>query len=461
MSNRTKHLYRFGPFELDAAKRLLLREGEPVPLTPKVFDTLLVLVENSGQVLEKDELMKKLWPDAVVEENNLNQCISTLRKALQESAGEHRYIVTIPGRGYQFVASVTEPPVDEAGPTAPSGVVDHRWRLTRNAWIVSVLAAASVMVMGYLWRAVWPGRTAREARVRSIAVLPFKSLGLLEGDEYLGLGLADALITRLGNVPGTLVRPTSSVVRYTDPSLDPVAAGRQLKVDSVLDGKIQRSGDRIRLTVQLLRVDDGAPLWADRFDESFTDIFSVQDSISEQVTRALLLRLTAPEKQRVTRRYTANAEAYRAYLKGRYYWSKSTPEGLDKAIEAFQQAIEIDPNYALAYAGLADCYVFGSGLGRPLRERVPKARAAIEKALKIDDGLAEAYAPQAYIKLSYDWDWEGAERDFKRAIDLNPSYATARQWYAECLSFQGRSEDRKSTRLNSSHSRASRMPSSA
>jgi DNA-binding winged helix-turn-helix (wHTH) protein/TolB-like protein/cytochrome c-type biogenesis protein CcmH/NrfG len=427
-------LYVFGPFHVDPASRLLLRNGETVPLTPKAFDTLLVLVENSGQILEKEDLMKRVWPDTAVEDNNLNQCISTLRKALGDSPNRHEYIATIPGRGFRFVGGIRLVTAQEGLP--PPG---YRWSLRKK---VSASAAAGAVVIGVICLWIWngPGPAGTGLAVRSIAVLPFKSLATAGDAEYLGLGLADALITRLSNVRGTIVRPTSSVVRYTDPAQDPIAAGRQLKVDSVLEGTIQRSGDRVRLAVRLLLVKDGAPLWADRFDERFTDIFAVQDSISERVTRALALKLSGDERHRVTKRYTGNAEAYRAYLKGRYYWSRSTREGLEIAIEAFQQAIQIDPKYALAYAGLADCYVFGSGRALPLRERVPKARAAIQRALEIDPSLAEAYAPQAYVKLSYDWDWAGAERDFQRAIELNPGYATAHHWYAECLAFMGRFE---------------------
>ncbi|MBI3678871.1 MAG: tetratricopeptide repeat protein [Acidobacteria bacterium] len=442
MASLTNHLYEFGPFRLDPARRLLFHENEVVPLTPKAFDTLIALVEHGGQVLEKEELIRRVWPDTVVEENNLNQCISTLRKALGDSPNEHRYIVTLPGRGYRFAASVRTVGVEETAATAPPGV--QRRAFTRTVIVTALIGA--VATAAYLWTLKQAGRSGAELPVRSLAVLPFKSLAADGGDEYLGLGISDALITRLSNLRRLIIRPTSAVVRYAEGSQDPIAAGRELKVDSVLDGKIQRSGDRIRVTVQLLRVEGGVPLWADQFDQRFADIFDVQDSISERVTGALMVRLSGEEKKRAARRHTANTEAYHAYMKGRFYWSRNTPEDLEKAIESFQQAIRLDPKYALAYAGLADCYVFGRGQAgsrraMPLRERFPIAKAAVTKALELDDTLSEAYAPLAYLKLSYEWDWAGAEKDFLRAIEFSPGYATAHQWYAECLVYLGRLDE--------------------
>ncbi len=394
MSKPARHFYQFGPFRLDAAERLLLREGEPVLLTPKVFDTLLVLVQNSGRLLGKDELMQTVWPDAIVEESNLSQNIFTLRKALGESPTKPKYIETIPRRGYRFIASVREVRYEGADLT---GVA-----------------------------------------VRSIAVLPFKPLGAKNGDEYLGLGLADALITRLSNIGQIVVRPTSSVRKYTGLEQDPVAVGRALRVESVLDGSLRRSGERIRVTVQLVSVRDGVPLWADRFDEKFTDIFVVEDSISERVAAALMLKLTGEDKKRLTKRYTENIEAFQLYLKGRYYWNKRTGQGLKKGIEYFQQAIEKDPTYALAYAGLADCYNLLSLYGVfPPKETMPRAKAAAMRALEIDNTLAEAHTSLAYAKLYYDWDWAGAKREFLRALELNPNYATAHHWYHEYLTAMG------------------------
>ncbi|PYS85104.1 MAG: hypothetical protein DMF67_02285 [Acidobacteria bacterium] len=264
-----------------------------------------------------------------------------------------------------------------------------------------------------------------------MAVLPFKSLGAGAGEDFAGPGMADALITKLSNVKNFNVLPTSAVLKYAGPESDPLAAGRALGVDSVLDGRMQRAGERIRVTVQLLRTGDGAPLWAGQFDENFTNVFAVQDSISDQLTRALTLRLSGEERGQLQKHYTENADAYQAYLKGRYFWNKRTTEGFKKGIENFRQAIAQDPNYALAYAGLADCYARLNERGLPpAQDTAPRAKAAVAKALALDDSLAEAHATLGFIKFRFDWDFPGAGREYERAIRLNPNYAIAHQWYA-------------------------------
>ncbi len=477
MTRPIKHFYEFGSFRLDVTERVLLRDGEPVALTPKSFDTLLVLVQNSGHVLERDELMEMVWPDAIVEENNLRQSISALRKALGDSPNTPQYIETIPRRGYRFVASVRElwdesddlivvervrsrvlieeeEEVDEEQPG--SGEAVGRWgggefspapRLPRSPALLLprlfvLLLVGLATVLSYFWISSRSKPAETGAAVRSIAVLPFKPLVAEGNDEYLGLGLADALIAQLSNLRQLIVRPTSAVRQYTALEQDPVAVGRELKVDSVLDGTIQRLGDRIRVTVQLLSISDGAPLWAETFDATFTDIFAVQDIIAERVARALTLRLTGAELKQLTKHDTESAEAYQAYLKGRYFWNKRTYEGFKKSIEYFQQAIERDPNYVLAYAGLADCYnMLADYTFLSPEEAFPKAEAAVTRALEIDDTLAEAHASLAYIRLHYHWDWIAAEREYKRAIALNPNYATAHQWYGLYLTAMGRFEE--------------------
>lgn len=394
--------YEFGPFRLDVAERLLLRDGEPVLLPPKVFDTLLVLVANGGHIVRKDDLLKAVWPETIVEENNLSQYVSALRKALGDDPEGHRYIETVPKLGYRFVARVT-------GELAGKQIRAHE----------SARGAG--------------------ASVRTIAVLPFKYLGGEGGDEYLGLGIADAIITRLSNLRQIVVRPTSSVRKYASSAYDPVVAGRELRVEAVLEGNIQRVGNRIRATVQLVSVRDEAPLWAEKFDVEFRDIFTVEDAASEQVARALILKLTREEREILTKRYTEDIEAYQLYLKGRYYWNKRSSGGFKKATSYFQQAIDKDPGYALAYAGLADCYNLHSYYGElPPKESFPKAKAASTRALEIDDRLAEAHTSLAFVRAWHDWDWPAAESEFERALDLNPNYATARHWYALYLMAMGR-----------------------
>jgi eukaryotic-like serine/threonine-protein kinase len=275
---------------------------------------------------------------------------------------------------------------------------------------------------------------------RAIAVLPFKMLRREEQtDEYLGVGMADAIITKLSNIRRIIVRPTSSVLKYAHSEADLLAAGHELDVGFVLDGRIQRANDRVRVTVQLIRVRDGAPLWAAKFDENFTDIFTVEDSISGQVAQALMPKLSGEEQEMLSKRETENAQAYQAYLKGRYYWNTFTEEGLAQAIFHFMEAIEEDPNYAQAYAGVADYYNYLGVWGvLPPKESFAAAKDAALKALSLDDTLAEAHTSLAFALLAYDWDWEQAEVSFKRAIELNPSYATAHQWYAYLTGAQGR-----------------------
>lgn len=385
--------YEFGPFRIEPARRLLLRDGAPLPLMPKAFDALLLLVERHGRLLEKDELMKSLWPDVIVEENNLNQKISLLRRTLGENRDEHKYIVTIPGHGYSFVAEVREVSVEP----------QNRGSDTQRA-------------------------------IRTIAVLPFRPPGVDGSDEYLGLGMADALITRLGKIRQLSVRHINTVLSYTKAERDSVHTGRELGVDLILDGSIQKAAGRIRVTVRLLSVSDGSMLWSEKFDEHLTNIFAVEDSISEQVARALMLKLTTTEKKHLTTRHTENAEAYQLYLKSRYFWNKRTAEGLKKSIEYCQQAVASDPDFALAYAGLADGYnLLNYYGGTDPRESYPKAKGAVEQALILDDTLAEAHAALGRIKMCFDWDWPAAEREFRRAIDLNPNYPSAHQWYADYL----------------------------
>lgn len=478
MVRMAKHFYEFGPFCVDALKRRLLRDGKIVPLTPKAFDTLLVLIENSGQVVEKDDLMEKVWPGIAVEENNLTQNVSALRKALGERRDEPQYILTVSGLGYRFIASVNETWPDEVKsglsaavksepvikeehqaehqngfahtstePTTPSATalepVATSGGQRRKVLIASALIIVIVLAgVSYLFiRRARQTAAAANSQIKSIAILPFKSLGSQATDEYIGLGMADALITKLSSIRQINVRPTSSILKYRTEE-DPSAAGRELEVDSVLDGRVQKDGDHIRVTVQLVRVSNGSPLWGKTFDEKYTNIFAVEDRISEEVVQSLLPTITDVQKQQLTRHYTEDTEAYQSYIKGRYYWNKRTTEDVRKAISYYEDAILQDPNYALAYAGLADSYAtLGILDNLPSQETMPKARSAAMRALELDDGLSEAHASLAYVKHRYEWDFAGAEREFKRAIELNPKYPTAHQWYGWYLVSLGRFDE--------------------
>jgi DNA-binding winged helix-turn-helix (wHTH) protein/tetratricopeptide (TPR) repeat protein len=407
---KQKKSYEFGLFRLDVAERRLLREGKPVPVAPKVFETLLVLVERPGLLVAKDELMSHLWPDSFVGDAALARNISDLRRALGESTDGQSYIETVPKSGYRFTAGVRE-----------IGLEDGELMLQRRT-------RSRVVVEEEI-----------ERDIRSIAVLPFRQLGANEGNEHLGLGLADALITRLSNIHQIAVRPTSAVLKYAASAHDPISAARELKVEAVLDGGIQRSGDRVRVTVQLIGLSAEAALWAGTFDEKFTDLFAVEDSISERVAQSLTFKLTGEEERLLAKRYTENTEAYQLYLKGRYYWNKRTGEGLYKGIEYFEEATRSDPNYALAYAGLADCYSKLGDVGIaaiPPKVAFSKAKLAAERALELDSSLAEAHASMGHLHLHH-YDWLAAEKSVKRAIELSPNYATAHHWYAYVCALTG------------------------
>lgn len=467
-----RRFYVFDSYRIDVAKRLLLRDEEPVPLKPKAFETLLMLVQNSGRVVEKDELMRVLWPDTFVEEANLTQHISLVRRALGDSAQERRYIVTVPGRGYCFVGDVKEvlnndrqglqeahtasPALigKEEGETVSSGHQDHSslplvitplttkpWNLSGKALIVGFLLVMLTSAIYYLWRTGKSAQTETNPPIRSIAVLPFKPLNLEADNEYLGIGLADALITKLSNFEQLTVRPTSTVLKYANTSQDPQAAGSALKVDAALSGHIQKTGDGVRVTVQLLSVRDGKSLWAATFDEQWTNIFKLQDSVAEQVAKSVALTITDGQAQ-LTKHHTDNPEAYQLYIKARYHWSRRMPKDVEKAIEYFKQAIATDPSFALAHAGLADCLAVAQGYqGESHYSLTLKAKDAALKALELDQRLAEPHATLGWIKFRHDWDYAGAEREFRRAIELKPGYTTARHWYGFYLAAMGRFDE--------------------
>ena len=406
MAREVKHTYEFGPFRLDATERVLLRSGRLVPLTPKVFDLLLALVENAGRILGKEDLMNRVWADSFVEEGNLTVTISNLRRTLGGYRNGHSYIETVPRRGYRFVARVKDSSNNGQHAEAPPPQIE--------------------------------GVAVKSADSRAIAVLPFKAIGAESADEYIRLGLADALITRLSNIKQLAVRPTTAVRKYAE-AHDPVVIGRELHVATVLDGSVQRAGDRIRVTVQLINTRDGASLWAAKFDEQFTNIFALEDSLSEQVTKALTVKLTGEERRLLSKHGTESSEAYLAYLKGLYFFGRRAAEEFKKAVDCFEQAIAADPFYARAYSGLADCYnLLGAYRALPRDYCMRRAKQAALRALELDDTLAEAHSSLAHIKMVYEWDWSGAEAGFKRAIELNPNCSAAHHWYSVTLRLMGR-----------------------
>jgi DNA-binding winged helix-turn-helix (wHTH) protein/TolB-like protein/Tfp pilus assembly protein PilF len=447
-----KGRYEFLGFRLDVQERLLLRDGASVSITPKIFDMLLLFVENPNRLLGKDEIMRTVWPDTHIDEATLTRTISELRKTLGQTAGEANLVQTVPKRGYRFVAPVAtaSDPAPEVAPTFEpvSQLMDHAAisgneqprstspRNFRPVAILGTLFAGTILILA----GVWAFETTRTSPVsQSVAVLPFKHLGNSGADQFLEVGIADTLITRLSSVPALNVRPASAVRKYSDPDQDPAAVGRILKVDTVLDGSVQTMLDKIRVTLRLIRVRDAKPLWAATLDGDSRDLFSLQDSVSQEVARALKLQLSPNEKDVFVKRSTDDSGAYRSYLKGRFFLGKRSPEGYEKAIDYFQEATRADPSYALAYAGLADVYLLlqGDGLQNP-QGATPKARAAAEKALQLDPALGAAHNSLAAIAEDYDRDYPTAEKEFKLALKLDPGFATAHEWYADYLGLMGR-----------------------
>jgi DNA-binding winged helix-turn-helix (wHTH) protein/TolB-like protein len=431
MNSQAASTFEFGAFRLEIAERRLQRNGDTIAVPPKVFDTLVLLVQNPGRLIGKDELMAKLWPSAIVEEVNLARNISDLRKILGDGTNGTRYIETVPKRGYRFVADVRETVPEETAPASAAEPVIAVVPLPSRFRTFSHMAPAALFVamasMVVWWLAV-PGGSPG-----SLAVLQFRPLDAGSADDSLEVGLTDALITRLSRSLSIPVRPMAAVLRYRDRSEDPLEAGRALRVDAILEGTFQKHDGKIRISVRLLRSRDGKALYAGVFDQGIAELFRLEDAISTELAGALILKL-APERQAVR-----DPAAYAAYLKGRYYWNQRTRESIHRAIDYFHDAIAADPGDALAYSGLADAYLLLPTYERiPHAVMMPLARAAAERAVQVDGGLAEAHASLGLLAENYDLDWARAEREYRAAVRLNPNYPTGRHWYAEYIGTMGR-----------------------
>jgi TolB-like protein/DNA-binding winged helix-turn-helix (wHTH) protein/Flp pilus assembly protein TadD len=435
MSQQDNHSYEFGRFRLKTAERVLLREGELVPLTPKVFEILVTLVEHGGQVVAKDDLMKRVWPNTFVEEGNLTQNISLLRKALGETPGGVQFIETVPRRGYRFVAdtsqswapsaSVPKTRVDSSPLVSIPNTPARATRVKRTPLFAVAAGVVVIGIIGVIYLTGWGAAGSPEA-IQSIAVLPFVDQSSDPDAEYINDKIAESLINSLSKLPQLRVVPRSVVAGYKGREIDVRKVGQELNVRAVVTGKMRRHGDIISIQADLIDVENLAQIWGQHYDHKLSDVLLVQDDISRDIFENLRLKLNVEEKKQL--------EAYRLYLKGRNAWNKRTGDALQQAIEFFNQAIAIDPNYGAAYAGLADCYNMLVVYGRlQPKEGFPKAKEAATKALEIDESSAEAHTSMAFIKFRWDWDRVATESEFQEAIKLKPAYAPAHQWYSSYL----------------------------
>jgi len=444
MSEENGGQYRFGEFIIDLERRTVTKNdgSEPLTLVPKAFDTLAYLAMRSGKVISKDELLSAIWPDTIVEENNLSQQISAIRKALGEQRGENRFIVTVPGRGFKFVAEVepeaeaSETSIDGGDPHPSPAAQDGAFAKSRHYIfaLIFALAVSAVFVAYYL---LIDDPIVKDPK-RSLAVLPFAPLVTENRDEVFEIGMADTLISRLGAYEGIAVKPLSAVRKYTALDLDVRDAGRELGVEFVLAGNIQRWGNRIRINVRLIDVAEGVPIFSDSFDQELTDIFSVQDSISQKVLTALSPHFTATTKSGGTK----SLDAYRYYLQGRYLFFKLTPDELRKGIGFLEKAVEADPGYADAYSAIAFAYAVLPVTGDvPSQMAFPKAKAAATKALELQKDSASAQLVLARVAFWFDWEWSESERLYRISIKNDPDSHDARLGIAHLLSAIGRHDE--------------------
>ena len=391
--------FRFGDYTLLSAERLLLRDGQVVPLKSKIFETLLALILNRHKVVGKDELMELIWPGTFVEEGNLSQSVYSLRKILGEKPGEHRFIVTVPRTGYRFVAKVHEMSANGSAAQAPR-------------------------------------------RIESLAILPLKVLDDADSVRYVGLALADSLITNLGKSRIVKVRPTTAVIPFVETDADPVSIGRELQVDAILAGTIQKGGDKLRINIQLTDVRSLETIWTETIDTNTADVLALQDQVAGSVAESLALELGGDDNKEFV---WTDVELYQKYLKARFFWERRNEAGLKKALHAAQEVVAEEPNCAMGHIGVADSHLLlGEYLYVPPDEAFPAARESAERALEIAPDLAEAHASLAEYFFYYARDWSRAEAFYRRSIELDPNYATAYHWYSWLLIAMNRYDEAQS-----------------
>lgn len=442
-------IYRFGQFELDPGHRLLTRDGEPVALNPKSFEVLAVLVANHGVVLTKDELLERVWPNQIVEENNLSVHVSALRKLLSADGGAGKLIATIPGRGYSFVApvecidgdliieqrTIERIIVEHEGDTRPHELAARRppkWWAYAAVLLVAVIAGVFV----YRYAAV-----PDSPKVTSVAVLPFANETADPNNDYLSDGIAEGVTFSLSQMPGIRVMSRVSTYRYRGSRSNADAIGGELNVQTILMGRVTRQGDNINVSAELVSARDNSVIWGEQFSRQMSDIEKFQSDIAGSISSRLRFKLTGSKP-----RMTENAEAYRTYLQARYHWNKRTPENIKTSIELFKRAIDLDPQFSQAYGALAMAYEVQPANGvfsdEEIRNIDRLATDTAKKALELDPDLAEAHAVLGMRRM-LEWDFAGSEVSFKRAIEINPNFATAWQWYSEMLAAVGRHTEAK------------------
>lgn len=412
----------FGAFEADVESGEVRKHGIRIKLHDREFHVLLALLERPGQVVTRGELQQRLWPgNSFVEfENGLNNAISRLREALGDTAESSRFIETVPRHGYRFVA-----------PTARSSAAAvrasaFRSRPARAALILLALSATGLLVQSL---------AHRTRRIDSLAVLPFRNLGPSQADDYFADGMTDAVTTELAKLGVSKVISETSVAQFKDTKESITEISRALGVDAVVEGAVDRQGNQVRITVQLIRADTDRHIWADSYERQMTDILTLQDDVALGVAHAIKLELSPGASVPPTSPQHVNADAYDAYLKGRYFLEKRTDEFF-RAKDYFEQSIELDSNYAPAYAGLSEYYIRIDTL--PPKEALPKAREYAEESLRLDPDSPESHLSLAYVDSYFDWNWAGADQEFKRAIALAPGLARSHRWYAMYLGAMGR-----------------------
>jgi len=452
---------RFGVFELDLRAGELRKHGLRVRLQEQPLQVLAMLLEHPGEVVGREELQKKLWAaDTFVDfDHGLNKAISKIREALGDSAESPRFVETVARRGYRFLAEVKDTGAAPAGigkVAAPSGpaaetgdlrnfpgsiaILGHLW--PPRTWMTAALVLLLLMGSLAAWKLHWWNRPSPV--LRSLAVLPFESLSSDASQDYFADGMTDELISDLGQISALRVISRTSVMAYKHARKPLPQIAGELNVDAVVEGTVLRSGDQVRITAQLIEASTDKHLWSRSYEGELRDTLALQSEVARAIADQIRINVNPQEQAALKNVKAVNPAAYESYLKGRYFWNKRTADGLKVALAYFNQAIEEDPKYAQAYSGLADTYALLGDwqyAGMTAKEALPKAKAAASKALELDSALGEAHNSLAFCLDGFDWDFDSAGKEFQRAIELNPSYATAHHWYAWHLSLFSRYDE--------------------